>query len=385
MSGDRVYLSLTSADLASLLQKLTEDGRELFDLEYRDALTVAFWVRASDLSAILTLCEKGGNRVQVLHRTVKPPLRKRWVLILAFTLLLLLSMWLPTRVLFFRVEGNAVLSDRDILTAAQDSGIYFGANRSVVRSEAVKNQLLSRLPGLRWACVNTSGCIAVITVREKPLEKEDRPSRGQLYAAQDGVIVDMTVTSGHRQVEVGQAVRAGQLLVSDRAAAEGESVPVEAEVYAITARTVTVAVPTRVVQKSQISATDKKYSLLLGKKRINLYNCSGILHAGYDKMYTQIYAQLPGGFRLPFGVEVCATADYRITSLSLTEAECLSFARDAAEDYLRTQLVAGKLLGCRYQLEPAEDHMFVTFHFQVLEMIGRLYDKEINEDYGKDH
>ena len=37
----------------------------------------------------------------------------------------------------------------------------------MIRSEKVKNSLLQRIPQLQWAGINTDGCVAVISVREK--------------------------------------------------------------------------------------------------------------------------------------------------------------------------------------------------------------------------
>ena len=83
-------------------------------------------------------------------------------MVIGLCLLLLLVCILPTRVLFMRVEGNESIPENLILEAAEDCGIRFGASRSAVRSEKVKNGILSRISELQWVGVNTKGCIAVI-------------------------------------------------------------------------------------------------------------------------------------------------------------------------------------------------------------------------------
>ena len=89
----------------------------------------------------------------------------RPVLLAGLGILFLLAMYLPSRVLFIRVEGNMQIPDRQILAAAEECGIRFGASRREVRSEKVKNALLSSVPQLQWAGVNTAGCVATISVR----------------------------------------------------------------------------------------------------------------------------------------------------------------------------------------------------------------------------
>ena len=90
-----------------------------------------------------------------------------YVLIIGLMLLLFFSVWLPSRVLFIEIQGNDTLSAQSILEEAKDCGIIMGASRRFVRSQQVKNTLLDKLPQLQWAGVETIGCVAVITVRER--------------------------------------------------------------------------------------------------------------------------------------------------------------------------------------------------------------------------
>ena len=64
--------------------------------------------------------------------------------------------------------------------------------------------------------MNTRGCVAVISVRERPEEAQvDRPGTvSAVTAAQDGIIERVTVTNGTALCRPGQAVRAGETLIS---------------------------------------------------------------------------------------------------------------------------------------------------------------------------
>ena len=138
-------------------------------------------------------------------------LLSRPVLLGGMGLLLAASLYLPSRVLFIRVEGNSVVDTREILAAAEACGIRFGASRREVRSEKVKNNLLEKVPDLQWAGVNTAGCVATISVRERQITAEEQAEEAvtHLVAARDGYIVSTTVTQGTPLVQVGQTVRAG--------------------------------------------------------------------------------------------------------------------------------------------------------------------------------
>ena len=211
-----VEVELTSADPEGTLAAAAEKNIAVFSVTRKEALVMHLRVFRRDLPALRKLCEKRGDRLSVrrtlgIYWTLKRFLA-RPVLVLGIGLLLFLTLFLPTRVLFVRVEGNSALPDRKILEAAETLGIRFGASRRGVRSERIKNALLGAIPELQWAGVNTRGCTAVISVRERtPEEKagEEENRVGSVVAARDGVVVSCTVLEGTAKCTPGQAVRQG--------------------------------------------------------------------------------------------------------------------------------------------------------------------------------
>ena len=166
-----VVLELTGADIPSFLRALAEKGIHLFRIQQKNLLTAYIWVRRGDQGKIDLLAEKRGAAVRVVQRQglywLLLFLLRRPVIVTGIGLILLLSWFLPTRVLFVTVEGNSSIPDNRILEKAAECGITFGANRRVIRSEKVKNSLLEALPELKWTGVNTYGCTAVISVQER--------------------------------------------------------------------------------------------------------------------------------------------------------------------------------------------------------------------------
>ena len=55
------------------------------------------------------------------------------------------------------VEGNSAVASVDIIDAAQNAGLGFGASRRAVRSEKVKNALLASIPDLNLPYSAQSG------------------------------------------------------------------------------------------------------------------------------------------------------------------------------------------------------------------------------------
>ena len=174
----------------------------------------------------------------------------------------------------------------------------------------MKNSLLEALPELEWAGINTYGCTAVISVSEKTQSSEssDKHKVSSIVAERDGIISSCTVIRGNPVCKIGEAVRAGETLVSGYTdcGIKIQATRAQAEIYATTMRQLTVLSPLDYIQEGQIRCEETKYSLILGKKRINLSKDSGNFTSVCDKMYWQYYCVLPGGFQLPISVVVSA-------------------------------------------------------------------------------
>ena len=167
--GGMVAIEITSADPAALLTAVHNAGIGIFQTVQKDDLTLRLHIQRTHYRVIKKLCERRGNRIRLLRRiglywTLKG-LLKRPVLLSGIAALFLLVCFLPTRIYFVQVEGNLEIPAQKILEEAENCGIRFGASRRKVRSEQMKNALLSAIPELQWAGVNTFGCTAIVSVR----------------------------------------------------------------------------------------------------------------------------------------------------------------------------------------------------------------------------
>lgn len=386
-----IAVQLTGADIPGILQKLSKAGIALFRVQQKDLLNVYVWVRRSDFSKLKTIAESRGAEATVIKRTgfywIWKSLIHRPVIVFGIALILLLSWYIPTRVLFISVEGNENIPDKLILEKAAQCGITFGANRREVRSEKMKNNLLEVLPELQWTGINTYGCTAVISVKEKTQTSESSNNRGvsSIVAARDGIVYSCTVTRGNPLCVEGQAVRAGETLVSGYTdcGIKIQATRAEAEIYAQTMRQLTVLTPLDFTQKGQVFQTTKKYSLILGKKRINFSKDSGISPTGCDKMYVQYYCVLPGGFQLPIAIAVEQWYCYKENPITAASEMSQVCSEEFAEAYLAEQMLSGKIIGKMEQTEIGDAVYTLTGRYVCLEIIGREQSEEIIRHHGE--
>ena len=379
-------VTLTCADPAMAMSQIQQLGIPVFSVYGDDnGIDIYFQIYRRDFTSLKNLSDKKGYCLK-LKRRYGPywafqSALKRPVLTVGLLFFLLVTVYLPTRVLFVSVEGNVTIPTKYILDKSQQCGITFGVSKRQVRSEKVKNALLDAIPQLQWAGVNTSGCTAVISVQERTDLKESHEddSVSSIVACRDGVITQCTATKGNLLCKPGQAVKAGEVLISGYTDC-GICIRAnhaQGEIYAKTERNLSVLTPSVLAQKGQMQVTAKKYALIIGKNRINFYKDSGILDTTCDKMYSESYMTLPGGFRLPI---ILVTEIYTYRQSEQIQIEEPSFT-EFAQAYLNQEMVSGVILSKSETISLMDGAYYMTGQYICTEMIGRIRSEEIIKPY----
>ena len=384
-------LEITGADIPGTIRRIVECGIDLRDTESDGELKSVLTVKHGDFERIKGICEKYGDTIQVIRRMGWYwPLRNlanRPFFMLGCVLLAILSLYVPSRIFFVRVEGNQTIPTRLILEMADQCGIGFGSSRRAVRSEKMKNALLESLPQLKWAGVNTQGCVAVISVRERAVQNETvvKSAFGHIVALTDGVITECTALRGSLLCRPGQAVAQGEILISGYTDT-GLCIRAEqaqGEVYGLTNRKICVMTPVCRYQMSETGAQKKKISLLIGKKRINLWKDSGIWDVTCDRMYEEYYITLPGGFQLPVALIVERYGLRDGSEEEIPEEELRRLLETAGNHYLTDRMLAGTILDADLTFSEHQKWMTMVGKYRCNELIGVMQRLQIGETNGK--
>ena len=378
MAG-RVRVKVVSADIPGFLAWVNGAGLVLEELECPDELTVRFTLSRPRLRELLALTRRRGESVTVEGRWgiywKLASLGRRPVLTVGLAALTALALYLPSRVLVVEVEGNTTIPSNRIMETAARCGIGFGASRRAVRSEQVKNALLEAMPELSWAGVNTYGSRAVITVRQRAEEQteESGPAVSSIVAARDGYVLSCRTEWGSAQCSPGQAVRAGEVLISGYTDCGLciTATRARGEVIALTQRDIRAVTPANCLKKGVPNREEVTYSLILGKSRINFDNNSGISPPGCGRMVTEYILTLPGDLALPVKlVKEVRTASGPEES-AVPEARAESLLSGFAGGYLRQQMIAGDIVQAAETLSEADGLWILTGNYVCTEMIGR--------------
>lgn len=387
------WVRLVTAEPGPALTCYMEQGVGLEAPKLTAPLTVEGVIRPGKLKRLLRLAEERGDRVDVLEvrglRAVAKGAGRR-----AFFWLLLLSLcaaglYIPHRVWVVTVEGNEVVSSRHILTAAENCGIHFWAKSKEIRSEKMKNRLLNLIPELEWAGVNFSGGIATITVRERVEAEQIKPRNvvTDIVAERDGIIVELSVLDGQTLCKVGQAVRAGDLLVSGCVVHDykAQLSYADAEIYALTQHEIQAVTPVLQWKKVYTGRQVRCRYLLIGRKRINLSGNSGISGATCDKMTDIETLTLPGGYGLPVKVVTEVYREYTLETVEPDLADCEALLTEFGQALVTHQMLAGTVLDAAPVLTPEDGFLCMDAVYSCREMIARqksvkLFEGEIAND-----
>ncbi|MBQ4641374.1 MAG: sporulation protein YqfD [Oscillospiraceae bacterium] len=378
--------SITCADPSMLLSRISQSIL-IQDVQYVDQFTIQFQCPNSQYQLVTEITEKMGGEISLIRANPIIKAAHQWIfrpiIPLLVAILLVCSAFLPTRILFFQVNGNNLVSTRSILSAAENCGIYFGSLRSNIRSEQVKNKLLEQIPELQWVGVNTSGCVVSISVLEKSMTAESpitQESVGSIIAATDGIILQLSATSGTALCKTGQAVKEGQVLISGYTdnGLTISAVKAAGEVQALTSRSLDIISPRPTAIRGEVSSVNYAYAIRIGKKLINLKKDSGISSSSCAKIYSEDYVCLPGGFQLPISFVRITEIWYNDYDANQVSGENFDWVSLYAQGYLQRQMIAGEILSFKDNMVYSRDCVSQKSVYICREMIGRIkYEENI--------
>lgn len=382
-----MQVSVTSADINSVYDLIIREGFNVYSVAKLDELTSRFTIRREEYNDLQRILRKRGVTLCVTKKEgVYWSLRsylKRPILYVFALFLLTMTILIPTRVFFVRVIGNTNISDKRIMDASNECGIRFGVSRRSIRNESLKNDILTIIPELEWAGINTQGCVATIIVREKGSEVS-RVDEGpcNIVAARDAVISSIVVSKGTSHCAVGDSVLKGQLLLSGytdcgNVLLQGSA---EGEVYGYSSRELDAVMPLAVLKKGNMMKQEQRYSVVFGKKRINLWKGSGIWPTTCDRIYQEYWVSLPGGYTLPVGLirETVRYYDVSAGTTEIGEDDILS----GMLRYLEQHMIAGSVLHQDVQLAQNNGVVMVSGVFGCHEIIGQQISEKLGEAYG---
>ncbi|MEG1108073.1 MAG: sporulation protein YqfD [Oscillospiraceae bacterium] len=336
-------LKAVGAEPAKLLNACLELGVDFWNVYPEDAYTIYFNCRLKAAKAVQALENQSGCEIELLEKRGAPifarRLRRRFVL--WFLPLVLLIVLLVSSLFVWRIdiEGNEKVSDIEIMNALEDSGVYLGSFSLNYSSDLIRNQLLLKLPKLKWACVSVFGSRVQIKVREREeipklyIASEEK----NIIAKQAGIIESIRALQGNPLFIKGQTAVRGDTLISGILPSVSGPTRIVHALGSVRARTwyeICAVMPMEYEEKVYTGAEKNRFALELGDNRINFYHNSGILEVNCDNIISEYSLGIEGLFQLPVSLVHIVSKSFETRRLSFTETE----ARAALESALNLRL-----------------------------------------------
>ena len=251
------------------------------------------------------------------------------------------------------VSGTELLSDRQVLTAAEANGVYAGAWKRGFTPKLAAHSMISDLPQLKWASVNTDGCFVEVAVGEKEEKPEitDDLKWSNIVAVREGTILSIEAERGRPEIALGDTVEKGDLLISGlyQEKLDPWSPPPEHPLETLGAARGSVVAETYREFTVQVSA-EKKELLPNGKRQVNsVLHCFGLtIPLGWNnapeeecRVYRQDSVLTALDTPLPLWVERTVYEILEETSRPLNREEMKEEALRKLRDAQKTALPAG--------------------------------------------
>ena len=379
MRRGSVLCEIRGAAPLRCLNALGEAGIEAKRAERADEFTLRLTLDERDYSAAAAIaarsqCElarissRGGA---LLARRLRRRIALLTAAVVCFALLAAGSLF----VWEIDISGCESVTEGEVRRALASAGVAEGSFWPAWDADAVKNHLLLEIPELAWAGVSVSGSRAEVRVRER-IERPELASDGapgSITAAASGIIERMEVYEGAPAVSVGDAVAAGETLVSgEMASAVGDTRYVRARA-AVTARTyveLTACAPLKYGRLLEAD-THSRWSLIIGSGRVNFFRGSSQTPPGCGKIIEEYPLAWEGVFRLPVTLVRETVIEYSAQEAEEDPALLEQRLAEALQSRLERRLEGrGEALSAHFTARESGGALYVTLRAECREDIA---------------
>lgn len=269
------------------------------------------------------------------------------------------------------IVGNEYVEKNEIYSALENIGVTRGSRISEIDTFNIGDSLVLEMPQLAWAAINIEGSKATVNVSEVniiPEHKENTPCN--LKAKTDGVITGHTVTDGILLVKAGDAVVAGDLLVSgitDNADGTVTLRHASGEVFAETRHTLSYKQPFTEDRVYRTGVQEEKTVLEFFGFKIPLY--LGSVQYEYESEYEELPMRI-AGCELPISIHKRKFYEIDRRQVTLTPEEAEQKAREKLEELTKRQLPMVEIVTKEEVIKQQNDGIFVEYLYICNENIA---------------
>lgn len=346
-------ICLRGEGILPFLHRQTASGLVLWDVRTEstaeEADTGRSYILHTSLAcaeALLAGAREANIEAEILQKRGLPFLfaryRKRPGLLLGMLVGLVLLFLAELFVWKVTVNGNTILSDREIIDALEEYGIGVGSYIPQIPVLRAQNEFLLTYSDISSVAINIKGTHIEVEVLERTHAPEIDPNDGvcNLVAAEDGIVLSVDVAAGTALVRPGDVVTAGQTLVSAYTV-DGRGVyrlhhargSVKAQVYG----SCSFVVPLERTVKTYTGRSKKKTTLTVLGKDLDLFRTEESPYECFDTTVTETPLVLFGVAETPVVRTTVTYLEYEPETVAISPEQAKRDAEDAFRAWLERQ------------------------------------------------
>ena len=363
------------------------DIKRIQDKHGNDALIIKIGARFAHEPALAQVAKDTRTRCEIIKRVGVRYFLERHKNRLGLYTGILTGLILIYGSTFFIWEVKIIKSDypadHEIIEMLEKMGVKNGARiKNIEPSEIQARAILAR-PDISWLAVNIKGTIANIEIkyREPAVEIVDTESPANIIASKSGKIIYLDVYEGTPVVLLDDTVKKGELIISGEIESQVLGVRVThaaGKILAETSRVLEIKVPLDIIKKEYTGSVSRKNKLNIFGKSVNLYLTGRTGAEKYDRIKSSSDVSLFGRVKLPMKIMRTEYLEYKMSELSLSEAEAEQIALDKIEQIIAERFEADEniieITGRSYEgkLVSSEDGVEYFHAVSVVDLIENI-------------
>ncbi len=194
-------------------------GISFFDVEKKGKVLYCSVV-ASEYKSLRTIAKKSYTKIKIKEKHGLPFIIKKYKnrkglfigVICFFAILYFLSLYVWS----IDIVGCNEINSEDIKSLLSDMGVSLGTFKKEVDVNMLEKTVMNSFDNISWLSINIKGTNLSVELKEriKPPEIVPKDKPCNVRAASDGQIIRMEVYNGNAEVNNGDAVVKGQLLIN---------------------------------------------------------------------------------------------------------------------------------------------------------------------------
>ncbi len=360
------------------------------DFCWREDGCVQFSCSAASAKTFLAACRAREIPISVIARRGLPSflarLAKRPGLIVGAALGIALFIFSGLFVWDVQVSGNEKITQQQVIEELRAAGFGVGSYLPGLQIRQLENRVLMSSENIGWLSINLDGTVAHVQILEQVNGEEKGETAAKnpanLIAARDGQIEYLALYRGNAVVTVGQAVKAGELLVSglyDSQNAGFRYTRAAGSVMARTERTLEIEIPLQYEQKIYRESILREIELHFFNFSHKIFKNSRNSAAMCDIIKYEFDFPRLGQNRLPLSFSRTVARLYELLPATRTQEEALDLCYEQLEYELAALSGSVQLLQKEITTEIREDRVVLICTVSCIEDIAQQQEFEIVE------